>query len=75
MNFDLSLWLCAAWVVLTALATHEAYKWGLSEGREETYAHVNKMMFRAVRETCADPTATQERRTGAYHVVRKAVRR
>lgn len=67
--------LLVVWGSITAVALHEAYKWGRLQGSLEAHAQLRRGLFRAVRDTCDDPLASGERRQGAFAVVQRAVRR
>lgn len=71
----MTLVLLLVWVCVTVFALHEAYKWGRLHERIDANVRLHRGLFRALRDTCDDPQATDDLRTGAFAVVRKAVRR
>lgn len=70
--------LSVVWLGVVALVGYVAfdagYERGYRDGSAETYSSGRRSLFRALREKCSDPLASKEQRSGAWKVVRKAVR-
>lgn len=66
-------WLFIA--VFVGLVAYDAgYARGRDEGSREVYATARRGLFRALRDRCMDPLTSHEARSGAWRVVRQAVR-
>ena len=64
--------LCVNALLVYSIA-NDAYQRGLDDGREEARVRIQRRIFSVMRETCDNPHASHEHRSGALTIVRRVI--